>query len=231
MRSMTIATALYFAIVGLASAQTSTEHEGHHPNGTGPTAQAAPAQPAAPAAPQAQPPAGAQMPMGQKPPSMSGDPMKQMGDMMGMMRKMMPMMEGMQKPDVSPSVRADMMKQMAPMMQQMMPMMQQMMPMMMGGMNPATTSPASASMPQHVRAYMQAMDKMHGPMSTGVAATNPDEGFVRGMIPHHQGAIDMAKVALQYAKDEQVRKWANDVIREQQREISEMEAWLKKNAK
>ena len=41
----------------------------------------------------------------------------------------------------------------------------------------------------------------------------------------------MARVVLQYGKDPQVKKWANDVIREQQREIGEMEEWLKKNAR
>ena len=52
-----------------------------------------------------------------------------------------------------------------------------------------------------------------------------------GMIAHHQRAIDMAKVVSQYGKDDQTKKWANDVIREQQREINEMQEWLKQNAR
>jgi uncharacterized protein (DUF305 family) len=65
----------------------------------------------------------------------------------------------------------------------------------------------------------------------GVQDSNPDAAFVRGMIPHHQGAIDMAKIVLQHGKDEQTRKWATDVIREQEREIGEMQAWLKRQGK
>jgi len=74
--------------------------------------------------------------------------------------------------------------------------------------------------------YRQANEKMHKNMDIAFSG-NADVDFVRGMIPHHQGAIDMAKVALQYAQDEQIRKWAEDVIREQEREIAEMQAWLK----
>lgn len=74
--------------------------------------------------------------------------------------------------------------------------------------------------------YKQANETMHKNMDI-VFSGNADVDFVRGMIPHHQGAIDMAKVALQHAKDEQIRKWAQDVIREQEREIAEMQTWLK----
>ena len=74
--------------------------------------------------------------------------------------------------------------------------------------------------------YKRANETMHKNMDIAFSG-NADIDFVRGMIPHHQGAIDMAKVALQHAKDEQIRKWAQDVIREQEREIAEMQAWLK----
>lgn len=60
---------------------------------------------------------------------------------------------------------------------------------------------------------------------------NVDVDFVRGMIPHHQGAIDMAEVVLQYGRDETTKKWAGDIIREQRREIAEMQAWLAQNAR
>jgi uncharacterized protein (DUF305 family) len=75
--------------------------------------------------------------------------------------------------------------------------------------------------------YRQANDAMHRNMDIAFSG-DADVDFVRSMIPHHQGAIDMAKVALQHAKDEQVRKWATDVIREQEREIAEMQGWLRK---
>jgi hypothetical protein len=99
-----------------------------------------------------------------------------------------------------------------------------------GGMMQGQPS-RTATQSEATKAYMAAMDKMHGPMVEAVQAGDPDVAFVRGMIPHHQGAIDMAKVRLQYGKDEQTKKWANDVIRDQQREIDEMQAWLKTNAK
>jgi uncharacterized protein (DUF305 family) len=77
------------------------------------------------------------------------------------------------------------------------------------------------------KAYRDVNAKMHRDMDIPYSG-DAEIDFVRGMIPHHQGAIAMAKIALDHAQDEQIRKWATDVIREQEREIAEMQAWLKK---
>lgn len=101
--------------------------------------------------------------------------------------------------------------------------------MMPGGM-PGPAAAQGAGSPA-TQGYEAAMHKMDGPMMAGIRDADPDAAFVKGMIPHHQAAIDMANVVLQHGKDAQVRKWAGDVIREQQREIAEMEQWLKSRAK
>lgn len=75
-------------------------------------------------------------------------------------------------------------------------------------------------------AFMAANAKMHEAMSTPMTG-NADVDFVRGMIGHHQGAIDMAKVELQYGKDEKIRTLAKDIIEAQEGEITMMKAWLK----
>jgi uncharacterized protein (DUF305 family) len=102
------------------------------------------------------------------------------------------------------------------------------MAMMQGGPGQGSQSRQAGPQSEATKAYMAAMDKMHGPMTQGIQDPDPDVAFVKGMIPHHQSAIDMAKVVLQHGKDEQAKKWATDVIREQEREIAEMREWLRK---
>ncbi|CAM5195503.1 hypothetical protein ARD30_18610 [Bosea thiooxidans] len=90
----------------------------------------------------------------------------------------------------------------------------------------ASTSSDSAA----TKAYREANTKMHKNMDLAFTG-DADADFVRGMIPHHQGAIDMAKVVLAHGKDPEIRKLAEGVIREQEKEIAMMQDWLKKNGK
>jgi len=59
----------------------------------------------------------------------------------------------------------------------------------------------------------------------------PDEDFALMMIPHHQGAIDMAKVELQFGTDSELRQLATDIVAAQEKEIAQMKAWLEKNGR
>lgn len=93
---------------------------------------------------------------------------------------------------------------------------------MMQGMMP---SPQDAVSTREFKVVdMTMMHNMNTPYSG-----NPDVDFRRKMIPHHQGAIDMAQVALQRAKDQETKKLAQKIIDDQQKEIAEMQDWLKKN--
>ncbi|MGU3479144.1 DUF305 domain-containing protein [Methylobacterium sp. D48H] len=58
-----------------------------------------------------------------------------------------------------------------------------------------------------------------------------DVDFRTHMIPHHKGAVAMAKVALKHAKDPATEAMAQKIIDDQTTEISDMEAWLKRHGK
>jgi len=80
-------------------------------------------------------------------------------------------------------------------------------------------------------ALMAGMDQMNNDMMTGGMATDIDVAFVCSMIPHHQGAIDMAKAELQYGDDEWAKGMAQKVITAQEQEIADMLAWLAEQPK
>jgi uncharacterized protein (DUF305 family) len=77
-------------------------------------------------------------------------------------------------------------------------------------------------------AFMEANAKMHSGMTIEFTG-NPDVDFIRGMIPHHQGAVEMAEIILKHGSDPEVRKLAEGIIAAQKSEIAWMTDWLAKN--
>jgi len=75
---------------------------------------------------------------------------------------------------------------------------------------------------------MKGMAEMDANMNEGMMAPDFEVAFVCGMIPHHQGAIDMAKAELAHGKDPFVRKLAEQIMTEQEQQIAAMLDWLKK---
>ncbi|MGL4241559.1 MAG: CopM family metallochaperone, partial [Beijerinckiaceae bacterium] len=88
--------------------------------------------------------------------------------------------------------------------------------------------PAGPDAAAATKAFADVNARMHKDM-TMTYSGKADIDFMKGMIPHHEGAVEMAKVLLQYGKDLELRKLADDVIRTQNEEIAMMRDWLKKN--
>ena len=77
------------------------------------------------------------------------------------------------------------------------------------------------------------MDDAMAVMDHGMAQApmngKPAHDFITMMMPHHQGAIDMAKAVLLYSDDPEIRNLALGIITEQQNEIKVMQAWLQRH--
>jgi hypothetical protein len=84
----------------------------------------------------------------------------------------------------------------------------------------------SAADDPHWSGLVGSMLKMHDDMAAIERTGNADADFVRLMLPHHQAAIDMARVQLLYGKDPQMRRLAQEIIADQQLEIQLMQLWL-----
>ena len=74
-------------------------------------------------------------------------------------------------------------------------------------------------------AYKDVTARMHRDMDIAYTG-DADRDFAAGMIPHHQGAIEMAKVVLAHGKDPEIRKLAQEIVAAQEKEIAWMKAWM-----
>ena len=99
----------------------------------------------------------------------------------------------------------------------------------MPGMQHGAMPSAGATSPA-AKAFADANMKMHKDMTLEFTG-NADVDFIKGMVPHHQGAIEMAEIELKYGTDSKARKLAREIIAAQKKEIAFMNAWLAKHPK
>jgi len=93
------------------------------------------------------------------------------------------------------------------------------------GLAETNTSRVGTSDPAFYAEMANVNARMHDGMSIARSG-NIDRDFVRMMIPHHQGAIDMARVLLKYGQDERLKRLAQSIIVEQGQEITYMRTLL-----
>lgn len=95
-----------------------------------------------------------------------------------------------------------------------------------GGMDMGGGDMVAPSLDQAHQDLMAGMAEMNRQMDAGAAAADIDVAFICSMIPHHQGAIDMAKAELAHGDDPWAKALAGQIIDAQEKEIAEMLAWL-----
>jgi len=100
------------------------------------------------------------------------------------------------------------------------------------GLIAAFSIAALAQMESRAMSFMHAMkdsmERMDSGMKSGPMNGDVDHDFATMMMPHHQGAIDMAKAELLYGKDPVMRRLAEEIVVDQQSEIQAMQLWLSK---
>ena len=93
-------------------------------------------------------------------------------------------------------------------------------------MGAAPAGPTGAASAANHADMMAAMERMNTAMTAPQAmAGTADQALVAMMLPHHQGAIDMARIYLREGRDPAIRRMAQKIIADQEREIREMRAW------
>ncbi len=96
----------------------------------------------------------------------------------------------------------------------------------MGNMPGMTGSDAPMAPNAADKSMQDGMTKMQDDMQKAPMNGNPDHDFASMMIPHHQGAIDMADTELKYGKDPAMRALARSIVAAQKKEIAEMRRWM-----
>ena len=100
------------------------------------------------------------------------------------------------------------------------------------GLIAAFSIAALAQMEPRAMSFMHvmkdSMERMDNGMKSGPMNGDVDHDFATMMMPHHQGAIDMAKAELIYGKDPVMRRLAEEIVVDQQSEIQAMQLWLSK---
>ena len=91
---------------------------------------------------------------------------------------------------------------------------------------PTHRQEASQSSSAFAQTMAGAMERMHHDMMTAAQTGDPDRDFLVMMIPHHAGAVEMARLVLIHGRDPLVRQLAEEIIAGQQAEISTMRARL-----
>lgn len=76
------------------------------------------------------------------------------------------------------------------------------------------------------RAYLQSMETMNKAMMSQPMTGDADHDFASMMRSHHQAAVDMAKVEIQYGRNPEMKKMAEKVVADQSREIKQLDTWL-----